>query len=113
MNSYLIETPATPFSKYPQQVVEALQFHLDDHATHNHFWPDNAQFACFYRKRTWPCGWDKDIHAAFFVSADDMIVWIKEQEEWSKLEDNDFLYDAYCWEMGPVLLSKYAMIYSV
>jgi len=109
---YIIQQPGTVFSTAPEKFVSALQSHIEDHDLHGHIWPDTAVYACVYRKKAWPCGWG-NIHAAFFDTVDQMIDWIEKQETWSKQEDNDFLYDAYVWELGPVLLSKYDVIFSV
>lgn len=110
-NSYRTWQPSTVMTKNPKALLEALDDHVRSHELHGKEWPADAELACAYRTKTWPCGWG-EVRVVFFQSVEQMKSWIADYENWATLEDNEFEYDAYRWNLGPVLLGKYDISYA-
>jgi len=86
------------------QITAALAQHIDSHQTAGHTWPDSAEFAVVFSHTTWPLGWDKESDVKFFDSRKELDAWIARKKDWAMLEDNDYAFQAYKWDLGPELM---------
>lgn len=78
-----------------------MYLNIASHTTAGHDWPVTAEFCVVYSTSTWPCGWDKESSVKFFDSRVELNNWLGSQLEWANLEDNQFAFQAYEWDLGP------------
>lgn len=104
-NPYVVQQPSTAFEKKPSSVIDALEEHIASHDLDGKPWPDYAKYAVSFRVKTWPCGWS-DSMPVFFEDAAQMREWIASYESWATLEDNEFSFSAWRWNLGPVYLDS-------
>lgn len=89
------------------QLMQMIEQHVEKHAVPV-WWPDDAQYAVVYCYCTWPVGWDRgDNRVVFFPTLTKFEEWLESTREWAAQEDNDFAYQAYRWDLGPLLVNEY------
>lgn len=85
-------------------LASIIEAHINSHLVAGHEWPDDAQYAVTYELRTWPCGWDTHTNVKFFPNAYELRAWYDSMNNWARLEDNDYRYVIYMWDLGPQLV---------
>ena len=87
-------------------VIECINSIIDSAKIDGKHWPDDALFCVSVRQRTWPL-YSGDYHAHFFQTQSQLDVFLNDQRDWAKLEDNYLDYIVYEWDLGPKVIDRY------
>jgi hypothetical protein len=87
-------------------VMSILAKTIDDTKIDGQHWPEDAHFCASVRQRTWPL-YSGDYRAHFFQTQTQLDVFMKDQLDWARLEDNYLDFIVYEWDLGPKVIDRY------